>query len=1058
MRFPFRISIPAERSARLPLSLALLGAASLLASSAASAQTVGFAGPGTSVNFGNVNLCKPGASAPAPCSETLTLTYNVTESGTLGAPQVVTAGAPNLDFTLAPGSTCVGAVAAGTTCTVNAKFTPLYAGSRPGGVLIESASGTVLATTLIYGFGNGPQIGFNSGVGTYFPGFFSYSPYLALYSDGAGDLFESPATELPAGSTSEAYVPLPGLRPGAVFAADGAGDLFASTTADGTMEEQILELPAGGGSQIILPISIGVGPPPAIATDAAGDLFFVAPSSSGLSTVKERKADGTLVTLPVSGLSNAIGLAVDPFGDVFIAASVQAGTPPAAANGVVELKPDGTQVTLAKGLQCYTYECGLAVDAVGNVYVPTTAGYGVAEYPAGGGAPTTLATSPNPGSIAVNPAADIYFQLGDLPHGYGPVSDTGTMQVVKRSAAAPLNFGATPIGTQKTLPLQITNTGTETLTVNPSISGAGFSILGAEPENCLHGITATETCTLQIQFSPLTQTSVTGVLTLATNGPADSSVQLEAGGAELAAPVFSLPSGVYGSPQTVSITDAVPGAFLYYTTDGKDFPTYTGPISVTSTERITAYAFLGSVNAPSATAAYTIAPSTPADSINLSQGFAGTSAIQFNGGAQLDGTRLQLTRGHVGEAPGSAFYSTPMNVQSFSTDFTFQLTNPVADGITFAIQNVGPTALGEAGDGLGYEGIGQSVAVKFDLLSNAGEGPDSTGLYVDGAIPTVPAVSLAGSGIDLHSQDPILAQITYNGTKLILTLTDTLTLATWSHSFAVNIPAVVGGNTAYLGFTGATGNQAADQEILNWTYISGAPGTPAPPPFAAPIHPTYPGGFNSVGMTLNGTAAITGGALRLTDGGLNEAGSAFYSIPVRVQSFHSNFTFQLSAPNPSVPLADIADGITYTIQNESPTALGDYGGALGYAPIGESVAIKFDLHNNAGEGPNSFGVYVDGAMPTIDGAPPNFAYYDLTNSGIDLHSGHPFDVEIDFIDGYVVDFTITDTITKYSFGHFYLTANIPTIVGGIKAYIGFTGSTGSKGAVQDILNWSYTTP
>ena len=48
--------------------------------------------------------------------------------------------------------------------------------------------------------------------------------------------------------------------------------------------------------------------------------------------------------------------------------------------------------------------------------------------------------------------------------------------------------------------------------------------------------------------------------------------------------------------------------------------------------------------------------------------------------------------------------------------------------MTFTIQNVGPTALGGPGAGLGYVTIQKSVAIKFDLYNNAGEGPDSTGL------------------------------------------------------------------------------------------------------------------------------------------------------------------------------------------------------------------------------------------------------------------------------------------------------------------------------------------
>ena len=53
------------------------------------------------VNFGNVNVCPAGQTTPAPCSQTLTLNYNVErDTRPLAQPTVVTQGAPNLDFTL----------------------------------------------------------------------------------------------------------------------------------------------------------------------------------------------------------------------------------------------------------------------------------------------------------------------------------------------------------------------------------------------------------------------------------------------------------------------------------------------------------------------------------------------------------------------------------------------------------------------------------------------------------------------------------------------------------------------------------------------------------------------------------------------------------------------------------------------------------------------------------------------------------------------------------------------------------------------------------------------
>src|SRR5439155_21418171 len=115
-----------------------------------------------------------------------------------------------------------------------------------------------------------------------------------------------------------------------------------------------------------------------------------------------------------------------------------------------------------------------------------------------------------------------------------------------------------------------------------------------------------------------------------------------------------------------------------------------------------------------------------------SSGFTSTG-LQLNGSTKLNGTALRLTDGGINEA-SSAFYTTPVNVQSFITKFSFQMTSATADGMTFVIQNTGSTALGYLGGGLGYgwlqpsqPSIDKSIAVKFDILNNAGEGTDSTG-------------------------------------------------------------------------------------------------------------------------------------------------------------------------------------------------------------------------------------------------------------------------------------------------------------------------------------------
>src|SRR5262249_3610745 len=157
-----------------------------------------------------------------------------------------------------------------------------------------------------------------------------------------------------------------------------------------------------------------------------------------------------------------------------------------------------------------------------------------------------------------------------------------------------------------------------------------------------------------------------------------------------------------------------------------------------------------------------------------------------------------------------------VDITKFNSQFTFQLTAGAntADGFTFTIQGVGPTALGSSGGGLGYgpNGIvngaqtGKSVAIKFDLFGNAGEGADSTGLYTNGANPTnVGSIDLTGSGIALRSGDPIKVNLSYDGTTLTVLLTDTVTKKTATQSYTVNIPNFVAGGAAYVGFTGSTG-------------------------------------------------------------------------------------------------------------------------------------------------------------------------------------------------------------------------------------------------------------
>jgi N-acetylneuraminic acid mutarotase len=78
-------------------------------------------------------------------------------------------------------------------------------------------------------------------------------------------------------------------------------------------------------------------------------------------------------------------------------------------------------------------------------------------------------------------------------------------------------------------------------------------------------------------------------------------------------PVFSIASGTYTAPQSVTISDATPGATIYYTSNGTPPTTsssvYSAPVTVTSTETLEAMATAsGYSSSDIASATYTITP------------------------------------------------------------------------------------------------------------------------------------------------------------------------------------------------------------------------------------------------------------------------------------------------------------------------------------------------------------------------------------------------------------------------------------------------------------------
>jgi hypothetical protein len=215
----------------------------------------------------------------------------------------------------------------------------------------------------------------------------------------------------------------------------------------------------------------------------------------------------------------------------------------------------------------------------------------------------------------------------------------------------------------------------------------------------------------------------------------------------------------------------------------------------------------------------------------------------------------------------------------------------------------------------------------------------------------------------------------------------------------------------------------------------------------------FPDGIqNANGLQVNGSALFSADEhiLRLTND-FNQASSVFTGNEVSASEWSTTFWIRLhegTQPN-------IADGLTFTLQANSPTALGAGGGGLGYQGIHNSVAIKFDVFDNQGETNNSTGVFVNGDFPGVAHAPSE-VNVPLNPAVVNLRDQHRKRIDIDY-DVSILQLHVKITDEQHDGGptsveQFY-TIDIPSFLGQDAAYVGFTGGTGGNYSLQDILGW-----
>jgi hypothetical protein len=252
--------------------------------------------------------------------------------------------------------------------------------------------------------------------------------------------------------------------------------------------------------------------------------------------------------------------------------------------------------------------------------------------------------------------------------------------------------------------------------------------------------------------------------------------------------------------------------------------------------------------------------------------FSSIAGLQLNGDATQSGNALRLTPNAPGKS-GSAWSQTTIDAsQSFESNFRAYAhggSAPPADGMTFALQSAGLTALGGNGGDHGYGGIAPSVAVDVSLFPNSQNGLDEQVSILKNGDTFHPVVQ-ATSPTLLYGE-PFSVWVDYDAkghTLSAFVSPGTTKPATPLVSTTVDLAATLGA-APYAGFTAGTGVLDADFDILSWQVQGGSDTTPPTVTCSASPHVLWP---------PNGKLVAIATTVNVTDSGSGPAGFSLVSV------------------------------------------------------------------------------------------------------------------------------------------------------------------------------------
>ena len=452
-----------------------------------------------------------------------TLNFVFTSAGSIGAPVVVTGGAPNLDFSDAGTGSCTTQGTGhlykiGDVCTVDVNLAPQHPGARNGAVLLEDHSGKVLAIGYIHGIGASPQITFaDITSGNYIPGAaaamgggLSFPQGLAV--DGAGNVYVADngnnlVKRIPYSCSNAGCVAtLSGNFSSAMdVAVDGAGNIYVADTGN----HAVKEIPVGCTlSGCVLTVGGGFTLPEGVKVDGNGNVYVADNSTGVVSQIPVGCATSACVATVATGFTQPQGIALDGYGNVYVANNH--------GSTVTEIAPGCANAACGTALGGgFVMPISLALDAAGNIFVADLGQGSVMEIPAGcqgSGCVLTVGSGPTaPWSVALNGSGNLY------------VSDVSRNLVTLLDFVDPpsLAFATTSIDyTSADSPqtVVVLNDGNQSLKFSALQMPSDFTLSGGGSVCSSSTMLAADAfCTLPIDFVPVSTGLLSENLTLIDN-------------------------------------------------------------------------------------------------------------------------------------------------------------------------------------------------------------------------------------------------------------------------------------------------------------------------------------------------------------------------------------------------------------------------------------------------------------------------------------------------------------------------------------------------------------